>query len=124
MENSDKPAPEKQRTDRPAPENLRTDEPAPEKQRTDRPDPENPRTDEPAPEKQRTDRPNAERQGTGFLSVMQSVFAAMVGVQSSENKERDFKHGKPLHFIVGGLLGTLVFILLVWLLVQYLLKSV
>jgi len=63
------------------------------------------------------------RSGTGFWNVVQSVAAAMIGVQSSKNKERDFTHGKPVHFIVGGVLGTLLFILVVWLLVKYLLAT-
>ena len=61
--------------------------------------------------------------GTGFWAVVQSVLAAGFGVQSSVNKERDFAHGKPQHFIVGGIIGTLIFMLLVWLLVKYLLSS-
>lgn len=61
--------------------------------------------------------------GTGFWSVVRSVLAAGIGVQSKANKERDFQQGRPLHFIVGGLLGTLAFIGLVWLLVQYLIHS-
>jgi len=65
----------------------------------------------------------ARRSGTGVLAVMQSVGAAMLGVQSSKNKERDFTHGKPLHFIVGGLIGTLVFLLAIWLLVKYLIAT-
>ena len=64
-----------------------------------------------------------ENKGTGFFAVVQSVLAAGIGVQSKANKERDFKHGKPLHFIVGGLVGTLLFILAVWLFVQYLIHS-
>lgn len=63
------------------------------------------------------------RTGTGFWNVVQSVAAAMIGVQSRKNRERDFTHGKPVHFIVGGLVGTLIFLLIVWLLVQYLLLS-
>lgn len=63
------------------------------------------------------------RSGTGFWSVVQSVAAAMIGVQSSKNKERDFTHGKPIHFIVGGLVGTLLLLLFIWLVVQYLLAS-
>ena len=63
------------------------------------------------------------RSGTGFWSVVQSVGAAMIGVQSSKNRERDFTQGKPIHFIVGGLLGTVLFLLLIWLLVQYLLAT-
>lgn len=61
--------------------------------------------------------------GTGFWAVVQSVMAAGIGVQSRANKERDFTHGKPLHFIVGGLIGTVFFILSVWLFVQYLIHS-
>lgn len=66
---------------------------------------------------------NATRTGTTKLQVAQSVGAALIGVQSSKNRERDFKTGKPLHFIVGGLIGTLVFVLVVWLLVQYVLAT-
>ena len=64
-----------------------------------------------------------ENKGTGFWAVVQSVLAAGIGVQSKANKERDFTHGKPLHFIVGGLIGTVLFILFIWLLVQYLINS-
>jgi len=66
---------------------------------------------------------NDERKGTGFWAVVQSVLAAGIGVQSKANKERDFKHGKPIHFIVGGIIGTLIFIICVWLFVQYLIQS-
>ena len=61
--------------------------------------------------------------GTGFLAVLQSVAAAGIGVQSSKNRERDFKHGKPVHFIVGGLLGTALFLLAVYLFVRVLLAT-
>lgn len=64
-----------------------------------------------------------DRKGTGFWSVVQSVLAAFIGVQSKANKERDFKHGKPIHFIVGGLIGTAIFIFCIWLVVQYFLRS-
>lgn len=66
---------------------------------------------------------NSEKKGTGFWSVVQSVLAAGIGVQSKANKERDFNHGKPLHFIVGGLIGTALFVTLVWLFVQYLIHA-
>ena len=54
----------------------------------------------------------------GFLSILRSVFSAFLGVQSNRNRERDFAHGRPIHFIVAGLLGTLLFILLMWALVK------
>ena len=46
--------------------------------------------------------------------VTKSVLAAGFGVQSNENRERDFKHGKPGQFIIIGLIFTLLFILGVW----------
>lgn len=41
--------------------------------------------------------------------MLQSVLAAAFGVQSGKNRERDFTHGKPSHFIILGLLFTAVF---------------
>ena len=64
-----------------------------------------------------------QRTGTGFWNVLQSVGAAMIGVQSRKNRERDFQHGKPIHFILGGLAGTALFMLVIWLIVQYLLAT-
>jgi hypothetical protein len=43
--------------------------------------------------------------------VICSVFAAGFGVQSKENKERDFTRGKPLQFIIAGLLFTIAFLI-------------
>lgn len=57
-------------------------------------------------------------------SVFRSVAAAFFGVQSAKNRERDFTHGKPMHFIVVGLALTAVFIAAVWGAVQLLLRSV
>jgi hypothetical protein len=42
--------------------------------------------------------------------VMCSVFAAGFGVQSKENKVRDFTRGKPLQFILAGLIFTIAFL--------------
>jgi len=64
-----------------------------------------------------------ENKGTGFWAIVQSVLAAGIGVQSGANKERDFEQGKPMHFIVGGLIGTIVFVTCVWLFVQFLIHS-
>lgn len=45
--------------------------------------------------------------------VVASVLAAFIGVQSNRNRERDFQHGKPIHYIIVGLLMTLLFVLVV-----------
>jgi len=46
-----------------------------------------------------------------LTEVVGSVFAAGLGVQSRENKVRDFSRGKPVHFIIAGLLFTGMFLL-------------
>jgi hypothetical protein len=44
------------------------------------------------------------------LQVVASVFAAGLGVQSSKNRERDFKQGRAGVFIAAGIVFTLLFI--------------
>ena len=46
-----------------------------------------------------------------FGQLLKSTLSAFIGVQSSANRERDFKHGKMSHFIFMGLLFGLVFVL-------------
>jgi Protein of unknown function (DUF2970) len=55
-----------------------------------------------------------QQQAPSFLNVLGSVMASMFGVQSSRRREADFTRGKPIHYILVGLLVTLVFILTVW----------
>jgi len=52
-----------------------------------------------------------EKQDVGFMQVVKSVLSGMFGVQSSKNRERDFTKGKPIHYVVVGLLFTVIFIL-------------
>ena len=67
------------------------------------------------------DQPGKPRQT--LWQTIASVGAAFFGVQSSKNRERDFKHGKAAHFIAIGLVATGVFILVVWLAVRFALKQ-
>lgn len=71
------------------------------------------------------DRDNAEDSGKAptFFQVMGSVLAAFFGVQSSKNKERDFKHGNHKVFIAVGIVMTLVFLLTVITVVQIVLAK-
>ncbi len=57
------------------------------------------------------------------FQVISSVFAAGLGVQSSRNRERDFKQGRAGVFIAAGIIFTLVFIATVVTVVQLVLKS-
>jgi hypothetical protein len=56
--------------------------------------------------------------------MLGSVLAAAFGVQSSENRERDFARGSLLKFVVAGVLGTAVFIIAVFSVVRLVLSAV
>ena len=45
-----------------------------------------------------------------LISVVKSILAAGIGVQSEKNRTRDFEQGNPLTFIIGGIIFTLLFI--------------
>jgi len=47
---------------------------------------------------------------SSFISVVKSVGAAFLGVQSNKNRERDFTQGKLSHFIIVGIAGAAIFI--------------
>ena len=47
-----------------------------------------------------------------FFSTMSSVAAASFGVQTNKNRERDFEQGKFHHFVIGGIVFAVLFILI------------
>lgn len=55
--------------------------------------------------------------------VIGSVGAALFGVQSRKNRERDFTRGKPLHFIVIGIVMTLVLVVTLVFIVKLMLHN-
>src|SRR6056297_3533747 len=63
----------------------------------------------------------------GPLSVWQifaRTLAAAFGVQSSKNRERDFSQGKASHFIIAGVVFTVLFVLVMVLVVSAVLSGV
>jgi Protein of unknown function (DUF2970) len=57
------------------------------------------------------------------LQVISSVLAAGLGVQSSKNRQRDFKQGRFGVFLAAGFIFTLLFIGTVVTIVQLVLKG-
>ena len=51
-------------------------------------------------------------QSPSLWQVAKSVLAAMLGVQKSENYQRDFQYGKPGQYIIVGLVFVMLFILI------------
>ena len=53
-----------------------------------------------------------------FWQMVHSVLAAALGVQSNRNRERDFTHGKPVHFLLLGAVFTVLFVVILFSVVQ------
>ncbi len=51
-------------------------------------------------------------QAPTLWQVAKSVLAAMLGVQKSENYQRDFQYGKPRQYIILGIIFVILFILI------------
>lgn len=56
----------------------------------------------------------ASQQKPSIWQVIQSVIAAMFGVQSAKARERDFQHGKPWVYVLIGLIGVTLFVLTIY----------
>lgn len=65
-----------------------------------------------------TDQQDERSKRVSLLQVAQSVLAAFFGVQSERNRQRDFEHGSGRAFVVAGLIGTALFVLVVVLVVK------
>lgn len=53
---------------------------------------------------------DSQKKRIGVKAVLSSVLAAALGVQSSQNRERDFNEGSAGVFIVAGIVFTVLFI--------------
>ena len=69
------------------------------------------------------DETEKKKRGITPLSFLGSLFAGAFGVQSEANRERDFEHGKFSHFIIGGIIFAVLFVVVVAFIVQLVLKS-
>jgi hypothetical protein len=66
---------------------------------------------------------SADRKPLNPVQVVSSVVAAGLGVQSSRNRERDFKQGRAGVFIAAGLVFTILFVGALVVIVQLVLRS-
>jgi len=56
-----------------------------------------------------------------YFKIIKSVLFAMIGVQKRKNLEEDFSKQSVIPFIIAGILMTIVFVLTIWLVVQFVL---
>jgi len=47
------------------------------------------------------------------FTLMGSVVASAFGVQTNKNRERDFQQGKFHHFVIGGIIFAVLFVLFI-----------
>lgn len=64
------------------------------------------------------DTPEYQQKKPTLLQVVGSALSAAFGVQSEQNRIRDFKTGSPKTFIIAGLVATVLFILTVYTVVR------
>ena len=50
--------------------------------------------------------------------VFKSVLAAFIGVQSEENRKKDFEHGSLSTYVIAGLIFTVLFVVAIVFLVS------
>ena len=68
-------------------------------------------------------KPSFKKQKPSLISVVKSILAAGIGVQSDKNRTRDFEQGNLLTFIIGGIVFTLVFIATIATIVGFVLSN-
>lgn len=56
---------------------------------------------------------------SALYRVLQSVLAALIGVQSEKKRQEDFQHSSPWPFIIAGIILTLMLVLLLVILVRW-----
>ncbi|CZF80353.1 MULTISPECIES: DUF2970 domain-containing protein [Grimontia] len=57
------------------------------------------------------DNEKAKQEKVGMADVVKSVFAAMFGVQSDKNRQRDFQQASMVPYIIVGFVFVAVFVL-------------
>ena len=54
--------------------------------------------------------------------VIVSVSAALFGVQNDKNRQRDFQQGKAIHYIIAGIIGVILLIVILLTIVKLILS--
>jgi hypothetical protein len=65
----------------------------------------------------------AVRRKGSFVQTMKAVAWSFFGVRKGADYERDVSHLNPVHVVIAGVIGAVVFILLLLLLVDWVLAS-
>lgn len=64
-----------------------------------------------------------DRRRPTIWQIIMSVLAAAFGVQSQQARARDFTHGNPAAYIIGGIIFTVLFVLILVAIVRLALRA-
>ncbi|RUO48563.1 DUF2970 domain-containing protein [Pseudidiomarina donghaiensis] len=64
-------------------------------------------------------KPEQQPQKPRFWDIVVSVLAALFGVQSDKNRQRDFNHGNPAVYVAIGAVFVILFVLTLVLVVNW-----
>jgi len=67
--------------------------------------------------------PPGKKEGLTIWQILASTLAAMLGVQKNSRRVRDFSQGKPHQFIIAGLIAATLFVLILVLVVQLVMRA-
>ena len=70
-----------------------------------------------------TQSPEQKKSGLHPLRVVASVLAAAFGVRGGKNRERDFREGKLINFLIAGIILTAAFVVGIYLVVTTVLEN-
>ncbi|HEX5513484.1 MAG TPA: DUF2970 domain-containing protein [Gammaproteobacteria bacterium] len=70
-----------------------------------------------------SDQQHEQRQRPTIWQVIMSILAAAFGVQTQRARVRDFTHGNPAAYIIGGIVFTVTFVLALMLIVRFALRA-
>jgi len=51
-------------------------------------------------------------------NIIFSILSSFIGIQSNKNRERDFKSNSAIHFIIVGIIITIIFIIALYIIVK------
>ena len=75
------------------------------------------------PRNSRQQDPEPPRRRLSVWEITKSTLAAAIGVQSEQARRRDFSHGRAAPFVIAGIIGTAVFVLVLVAVVKLVLST-
>lgn len=57
-----------------------------------------------------------------FKKILQSIFSALLGVQSQKNMEKDIEYGKIHHYVIAGVILVIIILVTIYSIVNLVIR--